>query len=545
MFHSIRWRLVASFVGVTLLTVALIGVLSLSLIRQQIARQQADYLRTNADSIATQAEPLFLPRPNQFALQQLARTSAFLSNSHVRILDAGQTAVADSGQSATATAEYLWLQPLLELYPDLDASLFGGDPAAMVVPLEKDGTFSAGLLDEQQFSLSDLPAGTEYTVIRQEDTPWGARLVFDQRQVDETFAASDADASDTTPSSEQSVTQPIIVNDNIVGYVELSGSAAYSQRAVETARRALLLAGLGAALLAGLAALLVSRTLSAPLTGLAATATQMGAGDLSVRALVRGKDEIGQLGQQFNLMAGRLEASFAELAAERDSLRRFIADASHELRTPITALKNFNELLQGAAAQDPTAASEFLQESGAQIARLEWITANLLNLSRLDGGLVQLDWQEEDAGDLIEAAAAPFKVRAQEQGVRLIVTPPTPQIVCRCDPPRLEMALANLLDNAFKATPAGGEVRIAAQAVHDKVLFTVEDTGKGIAAADLPHVFERFYRGQNSDTSGTGLGLAIVQSVLQAHGGAAQVASTLGAGSRFTLELPLPAASEL
>ncbi len=545
MFHSIRWRLVASFVGVTLLTVALIGVLSLSLIRQQIARQQADYLRTNADSIATQAEPLFLPRPNQFALQQLARTSAFLSNSHVRILDAGQAAVADSGQSATGTAEYLWLQPLLELYPDLDASLFGGDPAAMVVPLEKDGTFSAGLLDEQQFSLSDLPAGTEYTVIRQEDTPWGARLVFDHRQVEETFAASDADASNPAPSSEQSVTQPIIVNDNIVGYVELSGSAAYSERAVETARRAMLLAGLGAALLAGLAALLVSRTLSAPLTGLAATATQMGAGDLSVRAPVRGKDEIGQLGQQFNLMAGRLEASFADLAAERDSLRRFIADASHELRTPITALKNFNELLQGAAAQDPAAASEFLQESGAQITRLEWITANLLNLSRLDAGLVQLDWQEEDARDLIEAAAAPFKVRAQEQGVRLIVTPPTPRVVCRCDPPRLEMALANLLDNAFKATPAGGEVRLTAQASRDKVLFTVEDTGKGIAAADLPHVFERFYRGQNSDASGTGLGLAIVQSVLQAHGGAAQVASTLGVGSRFTLELPLPTASEL
>lgn len=543
MFHSIRWRLVASFVGVTLLTVALIGVLSLSLIREQIARQQADYLRTNADSIAKQAEPLFLPRPNQFALQQLARTSAFLSNSHVRILDADQSAVADSGQSATATAEYLWLQPLLELYPDLDASLFGGDPAAMVVPLEKDGTFSAGLLDEQRFSLSDLPAGTEYTVIRQEDTPWGARLVFDQRQVEETLAASQTEASAPRQSSEQSVTQPIIVNDNTVGYVELSSSAAYSERAVETARRALLLAGLGAAALAGLAALLVSRSLSAPLTGLATTATQMGAGDLSVRAPVRGKDEIGQLGQQFNLMAGRLEASFAELAAERDSLRRFIADASHELRTPITALKNFNELLQGAAAQDPAAASEFLQESGAQITRLEWITANLLNLSRLDGGLVQLDWQDEDAGDLLEAAAAPFKLRAQEQDVRLWVTPPVPPITCRCDPPRLEMAVANLLDNAFKATPAGGEVRITAQLAHDKVLFSVTDTGKGIAAADLPHVFERFYRGQNSDASGTGLGLAIVQSVLQAHGGTARVSSTLGTGSRFTLELPLPAVS--
>ncbi|MER3514529.1 MAG: two-component sensor histidine kinase, partial [Chloroflexota bacterium] len=109
-------------------------------------------------------------------------------------------------------------------------------------------------------------------------------------------------------------------------------------------------------------------------------------GDLSTRAPVHGEDEIGQLARQFNQMAAHLEASFAQLSAERDALRRFIADASHELRTPITALQNFLDLVQGPAAEDPAARSEFLAESQKQVSRLEWITQNLLDLSRLEAG---------------------------------------------------------------------------------------------------------------------------------------------------------------
>lgn len=538
MFHSIRWRLVASFVFVTLLTVSLIGVLALSLIRQQVASQESEYLQANADAVARQAVPLMQPQVNQTALQELARTSAFLSSAQIRILDGRGSVLADSGQQGQGN-EYLWLPSLLELFPDLDVSVFGGGPVAMAVPLDRLGRLEGR--QEQTFALTDLPPGAEYTVIRLEDTPWGARVVFETRQAPEQDAAGAAvegDAAGNTARVLRRVVQPISSGQALLGYVELSGTIDYGQQALATARRAFLLAGIGATLLALAVGLWVSRSLSAPLTSLAVAAGEMSAGDLSARAPVQGKDEIGQLGRQLNQMAERLERSFAELAAERDALRRFIADASHELRTPITALRSFNELLQGPAAEDAQARAEFLAESAGQIQRLEWITGNLLNLSRLEGGLIDLDLRAQDVGELLDAAAAPFRFTAQEKGVTLLVQTPDTPLTCRCDRPRLEMALANLLDNALKFTPAGGRVQISARPQGEGVQIVVEDTGSGIAPVDQPHIFERFYRGANSAAPGSGLGLAIVQGIVQAHGGAVRVASQPGQGSRFVVELP-------
>ena len=258
---------------------------------------------------------------------------------------------------------------------------------------------------------------------------------------------------------------------------------------------------------------------------------------LSTRAPVQGNDEIGLLARQFNQMAAALETSFAALEAERDTLRRFIADASHELRTPITALKTFNELLQGPAAADPPAQAEFLAESRTQLARLEWITANLLDLSRLDAGLVKLDLAAHDVGDLLDAAAAPFRLQAQDKEIVLSVSAPPAPMTVVCDLARIEMVLANLLDNALKFTPAHGQITLSAAATGDSVHLSVADSGPGISPDDLPHIFERFYRGQSS-ARGSGLGLAIAQSIAAAHGGHVAVESQPGQGSRFTVILP-------
>jgi signal transduction histidine kinase len=261
----------------------------------------------------------------------------------------------------------------------------------------------------------------------------------------------------------------------------------------------------------------------------------MEGGNLSVRANLKTGGEIGALGDQFNQMADNLQATIKQLEDERDSLRRFIADASHELRTPITALKNFNTLLQGSAASDPAAQEEFLLESQVQIDRLAWITANLLDLSRLDAGLLELDLDEHDLGEIIESSAAPFEKLAGEKGIDLDIQLPVNPIRITADRPRLEMAIGNLLDNAIKFSPKNGKIKVILESDQDCIIVQVCDTGYGVSPDDLPHIFDRFYRGRVHNAEGSGLGLSIVKSIVEAHGGIVDVASILGEGTTFRL----------
>ena len=379
------------------------------------------------------------------------------------------------------------------------------------------------------------------------DGVWGNRFTFEGVLEGKRFSTGpnhpDPEASRETPDraetprSEQVITAPIGEADGLLGHVELSSGPNFGTEALATTRRAFLFAAGGATLLAIIVGLLVSKGLTAPLRDLSATASRM-SDDLSTRAPVHGKDEIGQLARQLNQMAERLEVSFSALTADRDALRRFIADASHELRTPITALKNFSELLQGVAADDPDAHDEFLAESAVQIDRLEWITNNLLDLSRLDTGLVALDMDRHDVAQLIEAAGAVFKGLAGEKEIAFSTSPPAPPVSVHCDRARVELALSNLIGNALKFTPRGGRVEVGAEEVGDYVQLWVQDNGPGIDPVDQPKIFERFYRGKGSRAEGSGLGLAIVQSVVQAHGGRVRMESELQEGSRFVIELP-------
>jgi signal transduction histidine kinase len=533
MFHSIRWRLVLSYLFLIMLTLGVVGAVILRLVEDYAEQQESEYLAANAEAVARQAMSLMGPIIRQSDLQELAETSSFLGNVQVRILDADRRVLADSERASEENIGWLllphgWLSQAPEGIPELFA--FGlPHSGRLIVP---------ATLEEQTRIAERLPSETMLTLLRWQERIWGGGFELDIIQSPDQLRDL-ALRVEAVPRSKRVIMVPIDEAAEPLGYVEVSNGPDFVTERLATTRQAFAYAAVGAMVLAVVVGLLVSRGLTAPLRELIRVAGRMSSGDLSTRAPVRGKDEIGQLGGQFNQMAERLESSFAELAAERDALRRFIADASHELRTPITALKSFNDLLQGAAADDPTARAEFLAESEVQLDRLEWVTRHLLDLSRLEAGLVLLDLADHDVADLIESTASAFRTLARERGIALTIPALAPSLEIHCDRARIELALSDLLDNALKFTPAGGQVEIGAERVGDAVRLWVQDSGPGIHPEDRPHIFERFYRGRGTATDGTGLGLAIVQSIVQAHDGHISVESEPGTGSLFVIELPL------
>jgi signal transduction histidine kinase len=528
--------------------------------------------------VASRSLPLLYPQEHPDELRELTRAAAFISHAQVRILDSNERVLVDSGPHTTGET-LVWLGPPGHgPYAPVSSAAGGNAPARSAdsqLPIAQPTATASSSWPQVMSLASDTSSSDTTTTIpgtgpailmRRFGGPESEQFDLSVRDIhgaaDHPFppppmtttlsAAGDllvADARGSAPSVRAPIGEP---GSPPVGYVEVISSADPVAQSRTTAARAFALAGLAATLLAIVVGLVVSRGLTAPIMTLTAAAGRMSAGDLTVRAPVRGGDEIGQLGSEFNQMAERLEASFGTLEGERDALRHFIADASHELRTPLTALKTFITLLRDGTDNDPAARAEFLALSQAQVARLEWITQNLLDLSRLEAGLVALDLAEHDLGELLSDVVVPFQARAKTKGIALATVLPEPPCLLRCDAPRIELALTNLLDNALKFTPNGGAVTIGADAepVADdgvtRVRLWVEDNGPGVDPVDQPRIFDRFYRGQAvadstagpASNGGSGLGLAIVTGVAQVHGGRVWLESPEGGGSRFVIELP-------
>jgi two-component system, OmpR family, heavy metal sensor histidine kinase CusS len=243
-------------------------------------------------------------------------------------------------------------------------------------------------------------------------------------------------------------------------------------------------------------------------------------------------DELGRLAGTINAMIGRLERSFAEI-------RRFTADASHELRTPLTAIRTEAEV----ALRKPLGTMEYQHLLGSileECERLTRLTDQLLALSREDAGTAQQACAPLDVGDLVAAVAETMRPLAEMKKLHMEVVGDGP-ISIHGDEARLRQVLYNVLDNAIKYTPDGGAVEIQLSR-HDKAaVIAFRDTGIGIPAEHLPRVFDRFYRvdkARSRELGGTGLGLSIAHSIVVAHGGHIDIASTLGQGTTCTIILP-------
>ncbi len=328
--------------------------------------------------------------------------------------------------------------------------------------------------------------------------------------------------------------------------ITLSNPYTYRATAIANLTGLLVAIGLFALGLSIVVAAGLARRFTTPLRRLTEASRGLAEGDLTRRVSTNevgaSSVELAELAVQFNAMADQVEESVEMIRRDRDRSRDFLADVSHELRTPIAALRTFNELLKGHAGTDLDARAEFLESGGQQIERLDWLATNLLELSKLDSGLVLLDLRPDDLRAAVESAVEQANGAARKRGVAVRVHQPERPVRIRHDPQRIGQVVSNLVLNAIKFTPRGGSVDITLASTDRGARIDVVDTGVGIDATEMPHIFERFYRGSRANearSSGSGLGLAIVRSIVDMHGGAIEVESRIGGGSRFSVDLPM------
>jgi signal transduction histidine kinase len=282
----------------------------------------------------------------------------------------------------------------------------------------------------------------------------------------------------------------------------------------------------------------LGNTLIGRIRQLEAAANSLALGELDTRAAVNGSDEIAKLAWTFNRMAERLQDADREQRQLEGLRRDLVAWASHDLQTPLTSIQVQVEALSDGLVDDPETIKRYLRSIQRETSNLSLLIDDLFQVAQIDAGGIELEYSDFSLSDLVSDTLESFSALASQQSVALSghVTPEVDLV--RMDALRMGRVLNNLIRNALRHTPAGGWVKITAGKEGGRIKIEIIDTGEGISSVDLPHVFDRFYRGEKSRsraTGGAGLGLAIVRGIVEAHGGHITVESTSGKETRFCL----------
>lgn len=301
---------------------------------------------------------------------------------------------------------------------------------------------------------------------------------------------------------------------------------------ISSLNNAILWAAVFAAIVALILSMFVSKHLTRPLAMLTTAASRLAGRDLSCRVPVVTGDEIGELAKSFNFMAENLE--------KNERLRRnLIADVAHELRTPLSILRgNLESLQEGIIKPSP----EIIISLHDEVVRISRLVNELQDISMADAGELRLNRQNVSAGELVEKASLLFSSEAKQKHVNFLadVQADIPKVYA--DPDRIVQVMLNFLKNALFYTEPGGTVKLSVFIKDGKVIFSVQDTGVGIAPGDLANVFDRFYRSEQSRRragGGAGLGLAIAKGIVEAHGGEIWAESKVNEGSVFSFSMPI------
>lgn len=517
--NSIRWRLPVSYAVIALLAALSLGSVMLLVLRNYYANQEREYLYGNATALQPLIEQILQSDLPKGSLKDQINGLAFLSQTQIRLLDTNGNTLADSGVPGANKV----------------VAVSGGVPVAGNVmfsvpanPPKNKGPILIYRNDESlplpqvaPFEKQIQPGKSADIILSVNASPYGYGFVT---------------RADSDPTRRSSQTVSILLTasyGNKLGVLEFSNGPSYGTNVIGSVTTAWLIASLFAIAIAALAGWFMSQRVTQPVLALEHATRQMEQGNLAVRVNLPNErqQEFLSLANSFNGMAEQVEQTVS-------TLRSFVADAAHELHTPLTALQTNLELAQD--ERNASARGRYLARAQEQSQRLEALVKSLLDLSRIQVGESKFDLTPVDLSQLVREVSEQFASRAEQTEHEFEVNLFEENVSVRGNPEQFRQVMINLLENALKFTPSNGLISIAFGTVDGEAKLTITDSGIGIPAEDLPHLFERFHRGHNaSHFVGNGLGLAIVKAIVTAHRGNIAVQSEPGKGTQMIVSLPI------
>jgi len=518
--NSIRWRLPFSYAVIALVAALSLGSMMLLVLRGYYADQEQEYLLGNATALQPVIEQILQSDLPQAALQDQINGLSFLSRTQIRLLDTSGNIIADSGVpdasqvvavsgGAPIAGNVMFsvpANPPVEVGPLLVYKNDQSIPPPQFMPFEK-----------------QIISGTAGDIILSVNaSPYGYGFV----------AAAGIDPSHR---SSQSASLLLWTTDgNKLGVLEFSNGPSYGANVIDAVTNAWLVASLFAVVIAALTGWFMSKRVTSPVLALEYATRQMEDGDLSVRVNLQNEkqQEFLSLANSFNGMAEQVEQTVS-------TLRAFVADAAHELHTPLTALQANIELARD--EKSASARTRYLSRAQEQGQRLEALVKSLLDLSRIEAAESKPNFVPVDLVQLVREMGEQFASRAEQTERAFTMNVPKDDAHLMGNEMQLRQVLSNLLENALKFTPAGGQISLNLERTANEVVLTITDSGIGIPPEDLPHLFERFHRGRNvSGYAGNGLGLAIVKAIVNLHEGHVVIRSEAEQGTVVNVTFHMP-----
>ena len=520
--NSIRWRLPSSYAVIALLAALALGSVMLLVLRSYYAQQEREYLFGNAVTLKPILEQVLQSNLPKGALQDQINGLAFLSQTQIRLLDTDQKIIADSGvpnqnQFVAVSGAPGWNLPFFGssgasapatqermrfvIYSNVEST-------AQVFPFNGDIPYSG-------------PAPRPDVILPVSASPYGYAFVGTTR------------ADPARRSSQTAKVQLMGVRGEPLGELEFSNGPSYGADVIASVTRAWLVASAFAILVAALAGWFMSKRVTRPVLALENATRQMEQGNLNARVELQEErqEEFLSLANSFNGMAAQVEQTVT-------TLREFVADAAHELHTPLTALQANIELARD--AKESSARTRYLTRAQEQSQRLEALVQSLLDLSRIEAVGPNASFAPVDITQLVRELGEQIASRAEQADRAFTMNLPDERTKVMGNETQLKQVVINLLENALKFTPKSGSIFIGLGPSGNECQLTVSDTGIGIPSEDLPHLFERFHRGRNaSEYAGNGLGLAIVKAIVTRHQGIVTIQSQPGEGTQVTVALPV------